>query len=361
VAPVSQLRDLPGQASFLFDDADSSTGAPSQPAEAPREQTFERLPSLAQQLRATRQVESYEDALGAPWPMSMPVPAGTRTIEYQNRCPVLAYAELRLACTPLETPRPGVDGRERGTLLHRALELLWTRLGGSQELQASRGPRLDTMIDESVARAMADAFGSGGIYQQNRALMREHRRAVRLIRELCELEVQRPPFRVSALEARRKWSSIAGCSLDLRIDRIDVLEDGTHVIFDYKSGMPQSQDWLSERITNPQLLVYMLAVGEPVTALATIQLNSTRIGFRGIADRKGRLPRVSGIDPTGDNATQLWQAQQVQWRHCVEQLAADFLAGAASLNPMENACRRCHLHAFCRIGDAALQEADADE
>jgi ATP-dependent helicase/nuclease subunit B len=361
----------PLQASLAFDFADPAdppnidrpNGAPASPGselEAGSVHASRPL-TLAHLLRATRVVESYEDAIGVPWPRAVPVPAGTRTIEYQNRCPVRAYAELRLACSPMETPRPGVDFRERGTLLHRALELLWTRLGGSQALHAAKGGQLEAMIEESVARAMADAFGSGGVYQQNRALLREHRRAARLIRELCELELQRPPFRVSALEARRNWSSLAGCSLDLRIDRIDELEDGTHIIFDYKSGAPQSQDWLGDRITYPQLLVYMLAVGEPVTGLATIQLNSMRIGFRGIADRKGRLPRVSGIDLDGDSSTQRWQAQQERWRHSVEQLAADFLAGVATLNPMENACRICHLHAFCRIGDAAISEAASDD
>lgn len=312
--------------------------------------------SLAQRIRSARRVEYFEDAHGDPWPAHLPVPAGTRTIEYQNRCPARAYAELRLGSVPLETPRPGVDFRERGTLLHRALELLWSRLGGSQELHEAFGPRLDALIEESVARAMADAFGAGGVYQQQRFMLREHRRTARLIRELCELERQRPAFRVRGLEARRAWVSQSGCSLDLRIDRIDQLEDGTHVIFDYKSGAPQTQDWLGERVTHPQLLVYMLSVGADVSALATVQLNPARVGFKGIADRKGRLPRVTGLE-----SASRWPEQQEHWRQAIERLATDFLAGAATLDPLENACRTCHLHAFCRIADTLKEDPGVDD
>jgi ATP-dependent helicase/nuclease subunit B len=315
-----------------------------------------RTSTLAHVVRASRRVEYFEDAQGDPWPKNRPVPAGTRTIEYQNRCPVRAYAELRLASVPLETPRPGVDFRERGTLLHRALELLWSRLGGSQELREWHGPRLNALIDESVTQAMADAFGDGGIFQQQRAMVREHRRTARLIRDLCDLELQRPPFRIRALEARRTWASQSGCSLDLRIDRIDQFEDGTHAIFDYKSGAPQIQDWLGERITHPQLLVYLLAAQAEVSALATVQLSPARVGFKGIADRKGRLPRVAGLEGQAR-----WSEQTERWRQTIEQLAADFLAGSAVLDPMPNACRTCHLHAFCRIANVSGDDDGAEE
>lgn len=317
--------------------------------------------SLAHLIRAARRVESYDDAVGEPWPVAKLVPAGVRTLEFQNRCPVLAYASFRLGAAPLETPQPGVDYRDRGMLVHSALEILWKRLGDSQHLHEANGARLDAMIDESVTQAMADAFAVGGVYQEQRSISREHRRTSRLIRRLCDAELQRPPFRVSELEAERRWTSAAGTAMRLRIDRIDQLEDGTYAIFDYKSGAAQTQDWTSERVSHPQLLVYMLASGVNVSTLAMAQITPLRVGFKGIADRKGRLPRVPSLEGDEGSASQRWQEQTVRWREAIERLAADFVAGAAPLDPMANACRICHLHAFCRIADAPGEDDTAGE
>jgi len=333
-----------------------------QAAKPTEQQSLElRLATLPQLIRASRRVETYEDSAGEPWPVAKLVPAGVRTLEYQNRCPVLAYGEFRLGAAPLETPRPGVDFRDRGMLVHRALELLWKRLGDSQELHAAYGQRLDAMIDESVAQAMADAFAVGGVFQERRSTVREHRRTARLIRALCDLELQRVPFRVVELEGERRWQSAAGSALRLRIDRIDQLDDGRFAIFDYKSGAVQTQDWLSNRVTHPQLLVYMLASGVDVSAMATVQLTPAGVGFKGIADRKGRLPRVTTLEGAEVSAPQRWAAQTDRWRDTIEQLAAQFAAGSAALNPMENACRVCHLHAFCRIADLPGDDDCASE
>jgi RecB family exonuclease len=326
--------------------------------ESPEETT---ATSLAEYIRGARRVETYEDAVGEPWPVSKLVPAGVRTLEFQNRCPVLAYASFRLGAMPLETPQPGVDYRDRGMLVHSALEILWKQIGDSEQLHALKGPQLDSMIDESVTQAMADAFAVGGIYQEQRSTIREHRRTARLIRRLCDAELQRPPFSVSELEAERRWTSAAGTSMRLRIDRIDQLEDGTFAIFDYKSGAAQAQDWTSERVSHPQLLVYLLASGVNVSTIATAQLTPLRVGFKGIADRKGRLPRVPGLEADEGASGQRWQEQTVRWRGTIERLAADFVAGAATLDPMQNACRICHLHAFCRIADAPGDDDDVAE
>ncbi|MGH8150507.1 MAG: PD-(D/E)XK nuclease family protein, partial [Steroidobacteraceae bacterium] len=125
----------------------------------------ERPASLARSLRAARRSESFDDS-GSPWPLTVPLPSGTRAVDRQARCPFRSYAELRLAALPLETPRPGFDPRERGRLMHRALEHLWRELGGSEGLgsRAAAGD-LERLIEACVARAAAEdraAAGEGG-------------------------------------------------------------------------------------------------------------------------------------------------------------------------------------------------------
>jgi len=319
---------------------------------------------LARAARREVALEVREDAAGEPLPRGITLPAGSRSIEYQSRCAFRAYAELRLGCTPVEVPRPGLDARDRGRLLHRTLELVWKRLNDSGRLRAViESGELSRLIEECTHRALLDCFGEERLREQRRALLREQRRAAQVVRELCEAELGRDPFTVRHVE-HRCTLEIAGARLTLCIDRIDELADGTRVIFDYKTGRPQPQDWLGERITHPQLLVYLAAVPERVSALATIHLVPSRVGYRGIADAKDRLPQVDALTRTQESAADAaWEAQTARWREYVERLAEDFVSGRAALDPVQYACRTCHLHAFCRIGqpDALAQDANGDE
>lgn len=319
--------------------------------------------ALDRAVRGETSLQTYEDELGVPWPNGVALPGGTRCIEYQSRCPFRAYAELRLGCVELERPRYGVDVRDRGRLLHMALELLWDRLRDSQVLRSCDAGALHAHIEQCVQRAASECFTETALRERRRALMRETRRAVRLLTALCEIERERPDFRVRHREHRCQ-PILGGAPLDVRIDRIDELPDGTAVIFDYKTGRPQAQDWLGERVSHPQLLVYLLAAQMPVSAIVAVHLTSARVGYRGIADRKGRVPGVDGLKAApGVTPDAAWQEQIARWRAQVEKLAQDFLSGRAVADPVEQACRTCHLHGLCRIAELAPadQEGAADE
>jgi ATP-dependent helicase/nuclease subunit B len=326
-----------------------------------------RAPELSQAIRTARRIERYADEPGLPWVPGVPLPAGTRAIELQSRCPFRAYAQLRLGADPLESPLPGITPRERGRLLHRALELLWQQLGGTPGLVAARAAAaLGGMIAACVAQAAAEilhgadpegaddaafsaaADATGLLALRRAAITRELGRAGRLIGELCELEAARAPFAIQELEAAHRLT-LAGAVIDVRIDRVDRLADGTHAILDYKSGRAMTPDWEVERTTHPQLLVYLQAAGVPVSALAVAHLDPKAVVFKGIGDQDSRLP---GLTAAGD-----WSAQLAGWREQVAQLAADFVHGHARVAPRDHACDYCHLHAFCRIADLTDHDA----
>jgi len=167
---------------------------------------------------------------------------------------------------------------------------------------------------------------------------------------------------VRAIEARRSLR-LADAQLEVRIDRIDELADGTSIIFDYKSGKPARLDWLGERLAQPQLLVYECAAGVEVAALAAVHLLPRRLQYRGLADQSGRLPRLEVLGAAAGQGTARdeWHAQSARWRAALERLARDFLAGRAQLDPAAHACRTCHLHALCRIADAQTVAEDRAE
>jgi len=327
----------------------------------------ERHEPLARWMRASRRMEALDDSRGNPWPRLRALPSGSRSLDYQSRCPFRAYTELRLACVPLESPHPGIDSRERGRFLHRALELLWRRLGDSRALRAASDPSLAALIEACVAEAAASALAAPSRHAPPPAQRRERARAVRLLRELAALELRRPEFRVTALE-QECTLELGGARLELRIDRIDELEERGNVLLDYKTGRPSAPGWLSERIVDPQLIAYLLAVPGAVVALATVQLCDGAVRYRGLSDRPERLPQLEALERArGGGGAQsaaatvaggegpdprAWRAQIDRWREQLTSLARAFLAGEAAVDPAENACRVCHLQTLCRIGQS---------
>lgn len=329
---------------------------------------------LAAALRRADHTESIEDARGDPWDVAELLPGGTRVVTLQSQCAFRAYAELRLGSLPPREAEPGIAMDQRGRLLHGALQILWERLKDSRTLAGLSPTSLHERIRESVdeaARAML-ALEAGRRRRGRRpaevqfdlfvrlpaVLERECRRAERLIRELCALELTRPPFTVVGTEQEAELA-VDGARIRMRLDRVDRLEEG-RAILDYKSGRRPSPDWYGPRPTHPQLLAYLAALGEDVVALATVHVNAREVRFSGVAAQEGLLPKVKAAR-TGSPA---WARQTLEWRELIEGLIRAFVAGDAGVDPAPGACAYCHVMDICRIlerADGAQAAAHGDE
>jgi probable DNA repair protein len=312
-------------------------------------------------------LETFVDERGTPVDTRRPVAGGVKSLTLQSECGFRAYSELRLAAEPLETPAPGLDRRERGMLLHKALELVWIKLEGHFELIATDAQVLRPTIADSVAAAVVFVFRGYVPVELRPAVEREKFRLEQLILKLLELERTRAPFMIEQLEARREVS-IAGGSFELRIDRIDRLEGGGFAILDYKSGEPRALRWQGEAVRDPQLLAYLQAErGRSVLALANVSLANGRAKFTGKSSHKGLLPGISGLPGMNPNkvpAEQIaaaWQAETDRWLDGVETLAAAYIAGQAPVQPAPDVCRNCHLTTLCRRVELADIDASRAE
>ena len=287
--------------------------------------------------RSERLVDEYAPAVAE----GTKLRGGARAIRLQSLCPFRANAEQRLRAQPLEQPEPGIDPRTRGSLVHRALEQVWSVLGGSDGLHGLVPEERDRLIDAAVLAASRAVLERARRWPEaTRAI--ETDRLRELLREWLDLEAGRGHFRVFALE-RSFDCTVGGLSFSLRVDRLDQLGDGRQLLIDYKSGEADVKDWWGERPADPQIPLYAQVVEPAPGGLAYAMLSVESTGFAGVSC----VPEmVAGLDIVQD-----WPAQLAAWRTVIEQLARDFVAGRAVVDPLRTACTTCHLHAFCRIDE----------
>jgi ATP-dependent helicase/nuclease subunit B len=303
------------------------------------------------------EVGDADEALPAlsPGPGGLELRAGTRVPSLQRDCAFRAQAELRLGAGELDTPAPGIDARLRGRLLHRTLELLWGELGGSAGLHERDTASLADCIERAWRRASAEPPPRGVAPADARQLRREGRRTARVITDLLEVERARPAFTVLATEHRAPLHR-EGVRLDLRIDRIDRLDDGTLLIIDYKSGRGRALELLQERPAPVQLMAYLAAMDAPVGGLALLPLVPGDVAYRAVVGAPARLPSSRRVQVLDD-----WDALERRWRARIDGWLADFVAGDARVDPAPRACENCHLPGLCRIRAAAVDEEVDDD
>ena len=274
---------------------------------------------------------------------------GTRILFDQAACPFRAFARHRLAAESLEEPVAGLDARARGLLLHTLMKELWSELKGSEGIQGDCSPAFE--------RAAAAAVREANIEEPFAGL--ERKRLAKLARDWLEVERERPPFEVVAMEEKRKLA-VAGLELNGRIDRMDKLEAGGHALIDYKTGRPTPNEWFGERPDDPQLLLYALNAKEDISAEAFAKLKTGEMRYMGFSDRKDLIPEVK---PAKD-----WAALVDGWKKELDALGSGFASGDARVDPKKQlaTCRYCDLQPLCRVYEkvnalAGVEGGDEDE
>jgi ATP-dependent helicase/nuclease subunit B len=163
------------------------------------------------------------------------------------------------------------------------------------------------------------------------------------------------PFTVERTE-EKIIHQVSGLQLNLRIDRIDRLENGRLVLIDYKSGETKAGDLESERPKEPQLLLYASALGDEVDGMFFGQLKA----------RDQRLVGYSRQAHSGDSKNKKakvcagWYDFLHDRRSAVEHLAAGFVAGDAVVGPQKGACEYCGCAPFCRVNEAPQESEECE-
>lgn len=298
-------------------------------------------------------LERLSDIKGAPVVSGADVSGGTGILKSQSACPFQAYGRYRLGGRSPGMPGPGLNARDRGSLVHSALELLWNRLKDSDGLAAMDEKELMAIIEETVSGAvkkladkMPETFSPGFTRLETDRL-----RA--LLAEWMENEKKRAPFAVIATE-NRMHADMGNIGLWAFADRIDKLKDGRKIIIDYKTGPTSPGDWFTPRLAEPQLPLYSLAIGgQELAGVFFARVKKGQCAYLGIAASDGL---AEGIRCVTDDRKVAKDAEDVEdvlklWREQLSLLAEEIGAGHAAVSPrsVHKTCRYCDLPPLCRI------------
>ena len=278
---------------------------------------------------------------------------GTAVIKDYAACPFRAWAKHRLLIESLNVPHAGLNAMERGTLVHQVLAQLWRQLGTKAALDAIGDQALESMLTSAANSAVLQMQQDRPIALSGRFAQIEQRRLVRLVREWLDEEKKRGYFTVVATEEKR-FIQVGDLVLSARLDRVDELEDGQHIVIDYKTRKPSIQTMIGERPDEPQLPLYLVMseAQQQAAGVAFAFIKRGDMGFAAIVRDADLLPGVKAFSQlNGCKQFGTWEELIAAWRQHLTDLATGFCSGDAKVDPKNfpATCEYCDMQLFCRI------------
>ncbi len=280
------------------------------------------------------------------------VQRGSQVLADQAACPFRAFARTRLGSDPELPQLPLMNRMDQGMFAHRALELFWRETKSHGGLSALSSSQLTDRIRGCVREALDEFRAGRGDLLADAQHDAEFLRLSQLLWNWLETEKLRRPFTILETE-HRHTVDLGGMELRIRPDRTDQLADGSLALIDYKTGRVKRTMWDGDRPEQPQLLLYLAAAEQAVSAIAFGCLKTGDIGWE-----------VYGEDVPGQFATNKrdstpeggWPAFVDRSRDAVDRLSREFREGFAAVDPLkgEETCKYCEQKPFCRIAEIAL-------
>jgi len=304
-------------------------------------------------------LEKYRDTQGTPWLEPGRAKGGTKIFENQSNCAFKAFATHQLGFLSEEETEFGLDGLDRGNVVHLLLDKLWERLQTKTVLSEMDESARRELISELIEQC----FEQSEFKLNNDKLSLLWHEKSRLLNLLFDwlLQEDKRPSNFSVIEREEpREAELAGIRYKYIIDRLDITDDGRTVIIDYKTGSVNRKDWTGERIRNPQMPLYALALdklkNKSVSGIAFAQIKALDPKYIELSEQD--IFRKASRYGAGYESD--WVENRDAWPELFEQLAKDFLAGEACVNPIdENTCQYCDLQSMCRVSQ--LREASKIE
>lgn len=269
---------------------------------------------------------------------------GSYLLKEIAQCPFRAFAKYRLKLAEPRQTNSGLDSLDRGVLVHQLMELFWRSVKTQQNLkQLVKKNELTAELEKHIEQAVASVKKKKAYTCNKLFLSLEKSRLKKVALKYLDIELARPTFEVIHIEFETQIT-INHFELNLRIDRIDQLENGDWLIIDYKTGSPSVNGWLADPITDPQMPIYALT-DKRIQALLFAQLQQRDIKNKGIAAEDYQ---IKGLVPIDKKAANSWQEQLATWHEQISTLIQSYQAGDISPSPHSEAiCIDCDYKTLC--------------
>lgn len=290
---------------------------------------------------ALTSLEEINDTSGPAFLNTTQVKGGSDILKQQALCPFRAFALYRLHAKLPDLLQPGLQAKNKGTLLHACLEKIWKALGSQQTLLQLSSDELSALTKTSIEQScdeLKNAYSAS-------LLAIEKKRLFTVLMNWLDFEKNRAPFHVIQCEEKRSVT-LGHLKLNLKIDRIDRLNQNQYVLIDYKTSAPNASPetiWLDERPDEPQLPLYAITYSEKISGIAFANFSAKKYHFKGMTAEKNTLP--------GCYTPMDWDDVLQSWHTHLTQLAHEFSVGLALTKPKkgEQTCRHCQLQTLCRL------------
>ncbi len=287
------------------------------------------------------------------------ISSGYGLIKDQVDCPFRAFARHRLSGERYQVPEVDYDSLDRGNVIHKALELFWSKTINLKNLLNLSEHSLEQQLDQYVREALK--ICSGRTKDQTQFNKLEIERNVRVIHDwLLAIELKRPDFKVLQIEEGLSIN-LSGIKLLLRIDRIDEIPGKGILLIDYKTGKEaRPAEWFAEEIRAPQLPLYSLA--KTPAGLAYGHLTIGKPEFKGTTIPELSLGEFRNYDFTKASGYSTWEELLEYWKNNLNAVANEFLKGDHRVSPFNKGepCRHCEFGSLCRIQESAKMETLED-
>ncbi len=315
------------------------------------------------------------------WPAER-IAGGSEILKRQAACGFQSFAAKRLRAVALDDEAWGLDAGERATLLHRALEQLWsdTPVAPGEEgearlhtqdnlLRAIDSGAIDGLLEAAIVRSFTGTMREAeGDNWRTEYLQLEQRRLFTRLRRWLDVEADRAAFRVVAVERKLEGVTVGPLRLNLRLDRADEVGEAGNdrtLLLDYKTaGTVNTKLWSGARPDEPQLPIYAL-FGAPFgglahvagIAFAQIRAGDGKTRLHALAENPEELLGGSERKEGTPDKRLLTPETRDEWADALLALAEAFVHGEAPVNPKHGAetCRLCGLYGLCRVRSQALE------
>jgi ATP-dependent helicase/nuclease subunit B len=310
---------------------------------AEEEQHTEKI-ELLDFIQPTDILETVENSHGLSIDSTQEILGGTSVFAAQAECPFKAFAKFRLKAKAVKTSSIGLLPEVRGEILHQVLAKFWGKCQNLHSLVAMSEFNLNFILEEVIHSVILVWQKKLPNTLTDRFITIEKQRIQEICLRWLAIEKKRTNFVVDKIEASIVMQ-IAQAKVKLRLDRIDLDDQGNLIILDYKTGSVILSALHGERLLAPQLPLYALAYKDRVKCVSFASLKANNLKFIGLAANDGIIENLK--------ISANWDQQLLDWQTRLENIAKEFMAGDARVMPINGlvTCRTCDYAGLCRINE----------